>query len=221
MAYITIVSGGAQPVFATDVRNGNPAQTANVAAGGPVNFQGPKLDFFGITANSSSAVSGAGNANGYISQVLQAIQQTTTVAMYQVDPATPALLSIAVYPTCAANVATNLNVGNATVNTTLTWASVTTTGVTANQTVASFTVTGITGVEYLVKGVDATGGKYSVSRVQAVTDATGNVDYSVSTNYLGASTGSLAVNVVGSTIRLQVTPSSSNSTVWTTQYRLI
>lgn len=106
MAYITIVSGGAQPVFATDVRNGNPAQTANVAAGGPVNFAGPKLDFFGITANSSLAVSGAGNANGYISQVLQAIQQTTTVAMYQVDPAAPALLSIAVYPTGAANIAT-------------------------------------------------------------------------------------------------------------------
>lgn len=106
MAYITIVSGGAQPVFATDVRNGNPAQSANVAAGGPVNFQGPKLDFFGITANSSLAVAGAGNANGYISQVLQAIQQTTTVAMYQVSPAAPTVLNIAVYPTGAANVAT-------------------------------------------------------------------------------------------------------------------
>jgi hypothetical protein len=106
MAYITIVSGGAQPVFATDVRNGNPAQSANVGAGGPVNFQGPKLDFFGITANSSLQVAGAGNAAGYISNVLQAIQQTTTVAMYQVDPATPKLLSIAVYPTGAANVAT-------------------------------------------------------------------------------------------------------------------
>lgn len=106
MAYITVVSGGAQPVFATDVRNGNPAQTANLAAGGPVNFQGPKLDFFGLTANSSLAVSGAGNAAGYVANVLQAIQQTTTVAMYQVDPADPTLLSIAVYPTGAANVAT-------------------------------------------------------------------------------------------------------------------
>jgi hypothetical protein len=106
MAYITVVSGGAQPVFATDVRNGNPAQTANLAAGGPVNFQGPKLDFFSLTANSSLAVSGAGNAAGYVSNVLQAIQQTTTVAMYQVDPAAPAVLSLAVYPTGAANTAT-------------------------------------------------------------------------------------------------------------------
>lgn len=105
MAYITVVSGGAQPVFATDVRNGNPAQTANLAAGGPVNFQGPKLDFFSLTANSSLAVSGAGNAAGYVSNVLQAIQQTTTVAMYQVDPASPAVLSLAVYPTGAATTA--------------------------------------------------------------------------------------------------------------------
>ena len=105
MAYITIVSGGAQPVFATDVRNGNPAQTANLAAGGPVNFQGPKLDFFSLTANSSLAVSGAGNANGYVSNVIQAIQQTTTVAMYQVDPASPAILNLAVYPTGAATTA--------------------------------------------------------------------------------------------------------------------
>ena len=105
MAYITIVSGGAQPVFATDVRNGNPAQTANLAAGGPINFAGPKLDFFSLTANSSLAVSGAGNANGYVSNVIQAIQQTTTVAMYQVDPASPAVLNLAVYPTGAATTA--------------------------------------------------------------------------------------------------------------------
>ena len=106
MAYITIVSGGAQPVFATDLRNGAPAQTANLAAGGPVNFAGPKLDFFSLTANSSLAVSGAGNANGYVSNVIQSIQQTTTVAMYQVSPAAPTVLNLAVYPTGAANTAT-------------------------------------------------------------------------------------------------------------------
>lgn len=106
MAYITVVSGGAQPVFATDVRNGNPAQTANLAAGGPVNFQGPKLDFFSLTANSSLAVSGAGNAAGYVSNVLQGIQQVSTVAMYQVSPTSPAVLNVAVYPAGAANLAT-------------------------------------------------------------------------------------------------------------------
>ena len=111
MAYITVVSGGAQPVFATDVLNGNPAQTANLAAGGPVNFQGPKLDFFSLTANSSLAVSGAGNAAGYVANVLQAIQQTTTVAMYQVDGA---WLSVAVYPNGAiANTTVMTSVANA------------------------------------------------------------------------------------------------------------
>ena len=106
MAYITVVSGGAQPVFATDVLNGPVAQTANLAAGGPVNFQGPKLDFFSLTANSSLGASGAGNAAGYVSNVLQAIQQTSTVAMYQVTPAAPAVLNLAIFPTGAYTTAT-------------------------------------------------------------------------------------------------------------------
>jgi len=109
MAYITIVSGGAQPVFATDVLNGNPAQTANLAAQTVTNFQGPKLDFFSLFANSALTASGAGNANGYISNTLTAIQQTTTVAMYQVSPTASAnTLNLALYPTGAANVATVL-----------------------------------------------------------------------------------------------------------------
>ena len=110
MAYITIVSGGAQPVFATDVLNGNPAQTANLAAQTVTNFQGPKLDFFSLFANSALTASGAGNANGFISNTLTAIQQTTTVAMYQVTPLASAnTLNLALYPTGAANTATVLS----------------------------------------------------------------------------------------------------------------
>ena len=86
MASIPIVSGGALPVFATDLSNGTPAQTANIASLGPINFAGPKLDFFAITANSSLAAAGAANANGFISNTLTSIQQTTTVAMVQVNP---------------------------------------------------------------------------------------------------------------------------------------
>jgi len=110
MAYITIVSGGAQPVFATDVLNGNPAQTANLAAQTVTNFQGPKLDFFSLFANSALTASGAGNANGFISNTLTSIQQTTTVAMYQVTPLASAnTLNLALYPTGAANTATVLS----------------------------------------------------------------------------------------------------------------
>jgi hypothetical protein len=117
-------------------------------------------------------------------------------------------------PTFSAN--TSVLVGN----TTITHGNVTTTTTSANQTIASFSVTGVTGVEYIVKGIDA-GGKYSVATVLAVTDGT-NADYTVyGTTQLGGYTGSLAVNISGSFIRLQVTPASSNSTVWVTQYRLI
>ena len=107
MAYITVVSGGAQPVFATDVLNGNPAQTANLSAQPVTNFQGPKLDFFSLVANSSLAVSGAGNAAGYVNNILQSIQQTSTVAMYQVQPVSPyQTLNVAVFPVGAFTTAT-------------------------------------------------------------------------------------------------------------------
>ena len=107
MAYITVVSGGAQPVFATDVLNGNPAQTANLSAQPVTNFQGPKLDFFSLVANSSLAVSGAGNAAGYVNNILQGIQQTSTVAMYQVTPVSPyQTLNVAVFPVGAFTTAT-------------------------------------------------------------------------------------------------------------------
>ena len=98
MAYIIPVSGGSQPVFAIDELNGPIAQTANIAAQGPVQPQGPKLDFFSVTANAS--VANEGGVNEYVANVLQAIQQTATVAMYQVGP-NPAVINVAVYPTGA------------------------------------------------------------------------------------------------------------------------
>jgi hypothetical protein len=98
MAYITKVSGGSQPVFATDVLNGSIAQTANIAAQGPFNPAGPKLDFFSVTANAS--VASEGGVNGYVANVIQAIQQTATVAIAQVGP-NPQVITVAVYPTGA------------------------------------------------------------------------------------------------------------------------
>jgi hypothetical protein len=115
---------------------------------------------------------------------------------------------------------TSIFIGNVS---TITTGTVTTTSVSANQTIASFSVADVTGVEYLVKAIDNNGvaNKYSVATVLAVTDGT-SVDYTIyGSAQLGGYTGSLAVNISGGYIRLQVTPSSSNSTVWTTQYRLI
>jgi hypothetical protein len=116
-----------------------------------------------------------------------------------------------------ANIATRIDLGNTDIG----WSTLTTSSITANQTIATFAVSGVTGVEFLVKGIDASGTKYSVATVQAVTDG-GNVDYSTfATVNLGGSTGTLAVNIAGSNLSLQVTPSSTNSTVWTTQFRTI
>lgn len=108
MAFITVVSGGAQPVFATDVLN--PVAVGASTAGTPVNFAGPKLDFFSVTANTT--VAGQQDVNEYVSNVIQAIQQTSTVAVYQVDGTQ---ISFGVFPTGAfANAATFLTAANIT-----------------------------------------------------------------------------------------------------------
>lgn len=101
MAYITVVSGGSQPVFATDVLN--PVAVGTATAATPVNFAGPKLDFFQVTANTS--VASQQDVNEYVANVIQAVQQTATVAMYQVDGVQ---ISFGVFPTGAfANATTN------------------------------------------------------------------------------------------------------------------
>ena len=107
MAQFTQVNGDAQPVFALDVANGSiGASTATSAT--PVQPQGPKLNFFRAVANTS--VAGEQGVNEYVSEVIQAIQQTSTVAMYQVDGT---ILSFAVYPNEAfANAATFLAAAN-------------------------------------------------------------------------------------------------------------
>ena len=103
MAIFTKVNGTTQPVFALDVANGSIAGTANVAAQGPVQIQGPKLDFFTLTAN--AALTNAGNVNGYLNNVLTAIQQNGTIAIYQAG-ATAGTISLAIYPQNAYTTAT-------------------------------------------------------------------------------------------------------------------
>jgi hypothetical protein len=133
----------------------------------------------------------------------------------------PAAATVSLGNLATANTVTvnnNLNVGPLTQ---IAYGNVTTAAITANQTIASLSATGVSGVEFLVKGIDSAGSKYSIATVQAVTDGA-NVEYSVfGTVQLGGFTGSLAVNIAGSNVALQVTPASSNSTVWVTQVRTI
>ena len=100
-----------QPVFHMDTANGNIAGTANIANTGSVNFQGPKLDFFSLVAN--GALTTSGNVNGYINNIMQAVQTKATVAMYQVSPAAPTVLNLALYPTGAYTNVTLLATANA------------------------------------------------------------------------------------------------------------
>tara|TARA_B110000503_G_C6854883_1_gene292377 strand:- start:7 stop:432 length:426 start_codon:yes stop_codon:yes gene_type:complete len=115
MAVFTKTNGTTQPVFHMDTGNAQIVGTSNIAAMGSVNFQGPKLDFFSVVANASLVTSG--NVNGYINNILQAIQTKGTVAMYQVSPAAPTILNLAIYPTGAYTAATLLTTANTTVST--------------------------------------------------------------------------------------------------------
>jgi hypothetical protein len=124
--------------------------------------------------------------------------------------------------------------GNATVSTSVTlgntavaWTTVTTTSTAANQTLANLKITGstINGIEFLVKGVESAGAKYSVSSVLLVTDGS-NVNWTTyGTVRLGSSTGDLAAGTIidggNNYVQLWVSPSSANSTQWVTQYRTI
>lgn len=95
MAFFARANGDAQPVFALDTQNG-PIAPSTSTSGTPVNPAGPELEFFRfVAANTMAAQQGV---NGFVSNALQAIQQTTTIAMYQVDAT---ILSVAVYPASA------------------------------------------------------------------------------------------------------------------------
>ena len=108
MPALTITSGGSQPVFATDTLNGPQlaATTTFTPAGTPVNFMGPKLDFFGCDLGADPSTEA--EVNGMLQTLLQTIQQTATVAIYQVAATGNATnFSVATYPTGAFNTATD------------------------------------------------------------------------------------------------------------------
>jgi hypothetical protein len=108
MASLTITSGGSQPVFATDTLNGPQlaATTTYTPAGVPTNFMGPKLDFFGCDLGADPSTEA--EVNGMLQTLLQSIQQTATVAIYQVAAtANVTNFSVATFPTGAFNTATD------------------------------------------------------------------------------------------------------------------
>ena len=129
MAQFTKTNGDFLPVINFD----SPAYTnsgANaVSSGASVQPQGPKLDFFTVTASGSTALTGT-----QVSLIIQATQQLATVYMYEFTTAGPDTLAMAVYPTGAwttttlnAAIIAELTAGGA-ANTTVTTATATFTG---------------------------------------------------------------------------------------------
>ena len=96
MAQCTKTNGDLLPVLHLDSAaytnsGANAVSTANV-----VQPQGPKLDFFTVTASGSSALTGT-----QVSYIIQATQQLATVYIYEFTTAGPDTLAMAVYPTAA------------------------------------------------------------------------------------------------------------------------
>jgi hypothetical protein len=116
MAYFPPFNGDSQPVFALDINNGS--QTGNIGSTDAlVQMQGPKLDFFKVLVKDTGATaidlrtqlgsySGGVFTPGVVNYINQAIQQTSTIAIYQVEAATTGQISYAIYPQDAYTAAT-------------------------------------------------------------------------------------------------------------------
>ena len=96
MAQFTKVNGDLQPVFHLDSAAYTNSGANAVTSAASVQIQGPKLDFFTVTAASSGALTGT-----QVSLAIQATQQLATVYIYEFTTAGPDTLAMAVYPTGA------------------------------------------------------------------------------------------------------------------------
>ena len=219
---IVIVADDGIEVTGTTKSSGTitaPAFTANTGlftgdAGGLSNVVGSNVTGEVSFAATANAVAGA-NVSGQVANAL--VSGTVYTAAQPNVTSVGTLTSVEVSGT--ANIAGNVNVGANEIST-LAAATVTTTS-TSQQAIASFAVSGVNGVEFLVKGIDATSGNVSVASVLSVTDGS-TVDFvTYGQSFLTGSAGVLAVGLNGADLELLVTPAATDSTVWTTQYRFI
>jgi hypothetical protein len=137
MAQFTKVHGDYQPVVVLDqgVANTAGAGWSNglnaVVSAVPVQPQGPKLDYFTITAASTTHFTGS-----QVNTIIQTVQQLATVYIYEYTSATQDTLAMAVYPTGAWSIDGSVGANIvAAVNTALTAAG------TANTTTGGSTAT--------------------------------------------------------------------------------
>ena len=94
MAQFAKVNGDLQPVINYDAGSYTNSGLNAVTSAATVQPQGPKLDFFTITA--TGALTGA-----QVNAIIQATQQLATVYMYEYTDATNDTVAMAVYPVAA------------------------------------------------------------------------------------------------------------------------
>jgi hypothetical protein len=126
MAQFTRTHGDYQPVLRLDAAAYTVGAVNAVTSAATVQPQGPKLDYFTITAAGSSTFS-----TTQINIIVQTVQQLATIYIYEYTSGTPDTFAMAVYPV-AAWTTTALDTS---IRAALTAASV------ANTTVASATAT--------------------------------------------------------------------------------
>jgi hypothetical protein len=94
MAQFTKTNGDYLPVLRLDAAAYTNSGLNAVQSGATVQPQGPKLDFFTISAASTGAFTGA-----QVNTMVQTVQQLATVYMYEFTTAGPDTVAFAVYPT--------------------------------------------------------------------------------------------------------------------------
>ena len=147
MAYFPPFNGDSQPVFALDINNG--PQTGNIGSTDAlVQMAGPKLDFFKVLVKNGSATaidlrnelggySGGVFTPGVVVQLNQAVQNTATIAMYQVEGDNTGQISYGIYPSGAYTAATLQTALQALGNVQITSSDGTVTGVNVSGTLVT------------------------------------------------------------------------------------
>ena len=109
MATFTRTHGNAQEVFHIDTDNGS--LSGALASSSPVNFTGPKLDFFKLivenVSNAAQDLQAEVGTNGAVEQILETINSGSAgVYLYQVEDDSTGQISLGIYPTGAYTTAT-------------------------------------------------------------------------------------------------------------------
>jgi hypothetical protein len=120
------------------------------------------------------------------------------------------------------NVSANATVGLLKIGDSIVRSATVTTTQTTSNTLVTLSGASFRAAEFFVKG-ESSGGKYSVATISMVHDATDAeyVEYGTVNIPYNSTTGNLYVTYAGGIASLMVTPSSTDTTVWTVQYRTL